>query len=167
MQRLTLSFIFFFFSSRRRHTRCSRDWSSDVCSSDLNVPGLYAAVKRPTRTELTTWRGLPFSETQFLKQRVQAKALAGLKQYSVLERLWALPTFEIHGVLGGFTGEGAKTVIPAEATAKVSLRLVPNQKLKTVERELAAAVKRLGPRPRQAGGPFLDSRDPAGRPGDH
>src|SRR5881397_1189649 len=127
----------------------------------INIPGLYAAVKRPTRTELTTWRGLPFSETQFLKQRVQAKALTGLKQYSVLERLWALPTFEIHGVLGGFTGEGAKTVIPAEATAKVSLRLVPNQKLKTVERQLATAVKRLAPRHVQPTVKFLHGADPA------
>jgi len=50
-----------------------------------------------------------------LKHRVQAKALTGLKSYSVLERLWALPTFEIHGITGGFTGDGAKTVIPAEA----------------------------------------------------
>src|SRR5881296_3889086 len=133
----------------------------------INIPGLYAAVKRPTRTELTTWRGLPFSETQFLKQRVQAKALAGLKQYSVLERLWALPTFEIHGVLGGFTGEGAKTVIPAEATAKVSLRLVPKQKLKTVERQLAAAVKRLVPRHVQASVRFLHGADPAVVPVDH
>src|SRR6266567_2196974 len=55
-----------------------------------------------------------------------SKVLFGLKKYSVLERLWALPTFEIHGILGGFTGEGAKTVIPAEATAKVSMRLVPD-----------------------------------------
>ena len=133
----------------------------------INIPGLYAAVKRPTKAELTTWRRLPFSETQFLKQRVQAKALAGLKQYSVLERLWALPTFEIHGVLGGFTGEGAKTVIPAEATAKVSLRLVPNQKLKTVERQLAAAVKRLVPRHVQASVRFLHGADPAVVPVDH
>src|SRR3989440_5685197 len=133
----------------------------------INIPGLYAAVKRPTRAELASWRRLPFSETHFLKQRVQAKALAGLKQHSVLERLWALPTFEIHGVLGGFTGEGAKTVIPAEATAKVSLRLVPNQKLKTGERQLAAAVKRLAPRHVQASVRFLHGADPAVVPGDH
>src|SRR5947209_3473413 len=120
-----------------------------------------------TKAELTTWRRLPFSETHFLKQRVQAKALVGLKQYSVLERLWALPTFEIHGVLGGFTGEGAKTVIPAEATAKVSLRLVPKQKLKTVERQLAAAVKRLVPRHVQASVRFLHGADPAVVPVDH
>src|SRR5213593_4005028 len=127
----------------------------------INIPGLYAAVKRPTRAELASWRRLPFSETHFLKRRVQAKALTGLKQHSVLERLWALPTFEIHGILGGFTGEGAKTVIPAEATAKVSLRLVPDQKLKTVERQLAAAVKRLAPKYVQATVTFLHGADPA------
>src|SRR6266487_3634438 len=108
----------------------------------INIPGFYAAVKRPSKAELATWKKLPFNEKDFLNKRVQGKGLVGLKQYSVLERLWALPTFEIHGILGGFTGEGAKTVIPAVATAKVSMRLVPNQKLATVERQLAAAVKR-------------------------
>src|SRR5881296_3058975 len=127
----------------------------------INIPGLYAAVKRPSKTELATWKRLPFREGEFLKHRVQAKALTGLKAYSVLERLWALPTFEIHGVLGGFTGEGAKTVIPAEATAKVSLRLVPNQKLKTVERQLAAAVRRFAPKYVQASVKFLHGADPA------
>src|SRR5258705_11459026 len=109
----------------------------------IQIPGIYSAVKRPSKAELTTWNKLPFRDADFLKHRVQAKALTGLKKYSVLERLWALPTFEIHGIKGGFTGEGAKTVIPAEATAKVSLRLVPNQKLAVVERQLAATVKRL------------------------
>ena len=127
----------------------------------IHIPGLYAAVKRPSKSELATWKRLPFKESEFLKHRVQAKALTGLKAYSVLERLWALPTFEIHGITGGFTGEGAKTVIPAEATAKVSLRLVPNQKLKAVERQLAAAVKRLAPSYVQASVRFLHGADPA------
>jgi acetylornithine deacetylase/succinyl-diaminopimelate desuccinylase-like protein len=127
----------------------------------IHIPGLYAAVKRPSKSELATWKRLPFKESEFLKRRVQAKALTGLKRYSVLERLWALPTFEIHGITGGFTGEGAKTVIPAEATAKVSLRLVPNQKLETVERQLAAAVKRFAPNHVQASVRFLHGADPA------
>src|SRR3989442_1015524 len=109
----------------------------------INVPGLYAAVRRPTRAELATWKRLPFKESEFLKHRVQAKALTGLKAYSVLERLWALPTFEIHGIMGGFTADGAKTVIPAEATAKVSLRLLSNQKLQTVGRQLAGPLRRF------------------------
>ncbi len=127
----------------------------------IHIPGLYEAVRRPGKAELAAWKRLPFKELDFLKRRVQAKALTGLKQYSVLERLWALPTFEIHGIMGGFTGQGAKTVIPAEATAKVSLRLVPNQTLKAVEKQLAAAVKRLAPKHVTATVRFLHGADPA------
>ena len=127
----------------------------------INVPGLYRAVRRPGRAELAAWKKLPFDEREFRTRRVGARALTGIKKYSVLERLWALPTFEIHGVTGGFTGEGAKTVIPAEATAKVSLRLVPDQKLKTVERQLAAAVKRATPRYARTTIRFLHGADPA------
>jgi acetylornithine deacetylase/succinyl-diaminopimelate desuccinylase-like protein len=127
----------------------------------INIPGFYAPVERPSKRELAAWKKLPFKEKDFLKNRVQGQALTGLKQYSVLERLWALPTFEIHGILGGFTGAGAKTVIPAEATAKVSLRLVPNQKLKTVEKQLFAAVKRLAPKHVSASVRFLHGADPA------
>jgi acetylornithine deacetylase/succinyl-diaminopimelate desuccinylase-like protein len=127
----------------------------------INIRGFYGAVKRPSAAELFAWKKLPFKEKDFLEKRVQAKALVGLKKYSVLERLWALPTFEIHGILGGFTGEGAKTVIPAEATAKVSLRLVPNQKLKTVQRQLAAAVKGFAPKYVTTTVRFLHGADPA------
>lgn len=127
----------------------------------IQIPGLYSAVKPPSKAERALWKKLPFRERDFLKRRVQAKALTGLKGHPVLERLWALPTFEIHGILGGFTGSGAKTVIPAEATAKVSLRLVPNQKMRTVERQLTAAVKRLAPKYVTASVRFLHGADPA------
>jgi len=127
----------------------------------IHVPGLYSTVKPPTKAERAAWKKLPFRERDFLKRRVQAKALTGLKHRSVLERLWALPTFEIHGITGGFTGVGAKTVIPAEATAKVSLRLVPNQKMRTVERQLTAAVKQLTPKYATATVRFLHGADPA------
>src|SRR5229473_6028437 len=127
----------------------------------INIPGFYTAVKRPSKAELAAWKKLPFNEKDFLNKRVQGKGLVGLKKYSVLERLWALPTFEIHGILGGFTGEGAKTVIPAEATAKISMRLVPNQKLKTVERQLEAALKRFAPKYVTVSVRFLHGADPA------
>ncbi len=127
----------------------------------IHVPGLYGAVQPPSKAERAAWKKLPFRERDFLKRRVQAKALTGLKNRPVLERLWALPTFEIHGITGGFTGVGAKTVIPAEATAKVSLRLVPNQKMRTVERQLATAVKRLAPNYVTATVRFLHGADPA------
>jgi len=127
----------------------------------INIPGLYAAVKPPSARERALWKRFPFREKEFLTRRVQAKSLTGLKGRSVFERLWALPTFEIHGITGGFTGVGAKTVIPAEATAKVSLRLVPDQKMRTVERQLAAAVKRLVPKYVTATVRFLHGGDPA------
>jgi acetylornithine deacetylase/succinyl-diaminopimelate desuccinylase-like protein len=127
----------------------------------VQIPGFYGAVKRPSKAELAAWKKLPFNEKDFLNKRVQAKGLVGLKKASVLERLWALPTFEIHGIMGGFTGEGAKTVIPAEATAKVSMRLVPNQKLATVERQLAAAVKKFAPKHVAATVRFLHGAGPA------
>ena len=112
---------------------------------EIRVPGLYEAVDPPTQHELDTWKKLPFDREQFLAEEVTAKALTGLADRSVYERVWALPTFEIHGIRGGFTGEGAKTVIPAQATAKVSLRLVPGQGFEEVGRSLQAAVAALAP----------------------
>ncbi|GBD31453.1 Succinyl-diaminopimelate desuccinylase [bacterium HR33] len=126
----------------------------------INIPGLYQAVKRPSKKELEGWKKLPFNERKYLREEVGAKALTGLKGYSPLERTWALPTFEIHGIAGGFTAEGAKTVIPAVATAKVSLRLVPNQRYRTVQRQLAAAVKRLAPKYATVTVRFVHGADP-------
>jgi len=127
----------------------------------IRIPGLYEAVKLPGKAERAAWKKLPFSEKDFLKKRIGGKALTGLEKYTVLERLWALPTFEIHGIMGGFTGQGAKTVIPAEATAKVSLRLVPDQKVKTVGKQLAAAVQRAAPAYADATVRFVHGADPA------
>jgi acetylornithine deacetylase/succinyl-diaminopimelate desuccinylase-like protein len=126
----------------------------------INIPGLYEAVKRPAKAERDAWDRLPFKEREFMRDEVGSKALTGLTRYSVFERLWGLPTLEIHGIMGGFTGEGAKTVIPAEATAKVSLRLVPNQKTKTVEKQLVKAVKQLAPPYADVSFSFIHGADP-------
>ncbi|MBS1827967.1 MAG: dipeptidase [Acidobacteria bacterium] len=93
----------------------------------IQIPGIYDDVKRPDATELESWDTLPFEEASFLKNEVGSTALTGEPGYTVLERIWARPTLEVHGIAGGFTGAGSKTVIPAKATAKVSLRLVPDQ----------------------------------------
>jgi acetylornithine deacetylase/succinyl-diaminopimelate desuccinylase-like protein len=111
----------------------------------IKIPGLYEAVRPPSKAELAGWRKLPFNLRKYLKEEVTAKALTGIRTRSVFERTWALPTFEIHGIRGGFTGEGAKTVIPAAAVAKVSLRLVPGQKVATTYTQLARAVKAAAP----------------------
>lgn len=113
---------------------------------EIKVPKIYKAVERPSKAELKAWRKLPFDKEEYLREEVTARALTGLKDYSVFERTWALPTFEIHGIRGGFVGDGAKTVIPAHATAKVSLRLVPGQRYEKVGRQLERAVAKLAPK---------------------
>ena len=113
---------------------------------EIRIPKLYKAVEPPTRQELKTWKRLPFDKAEFLRDEVTGQALTGLRKHSVFERIWALPTFEIHGIRGGFVGDGAKTVIPAQATAKVSLRLVPGQELAKVEQQLVRTVARLAPK---------------------
>jgi acetylornithine deacetylase/succinyl-diaminopimelate desuccinylase-like protein len=91
------------------------------------IPGLYDDVEAPDAKELESWERLPFTEAEFLQTGVGATALTGEPEQSVLSRVWARPTFEVHGIAGGFTGAGSKTVIPAKALAKVSIRMVPKQ----------------------------------------
>ncbi len=91
------------------------------------VPGIYDDVQAPAKAELESWKSLPFTEAGFLAKEVGSTQLTGEPGFSVMERTWARPTLEVHGIAGGFVGAGAKTVIPAKATAKVSMRLVPNQ----------------------------------------
>jgi acetylornithine deacetylase/succinyl-diaminopimelate desuccinylase-like protein len=93
----------------------------------IRIPGIYDDVEEPAPAEQESWKGLPFSQKEFLENEVGATELTGEPDRSVLERVWSRPTFEVHGIAGGFTGAGAKTVIPAKATAKVSIRLVPRQ----------------------------------------
>lgn len=93
----------------------------------IQIPGIYDDVAAPAEAEVESWKRLPFSEEEFLKNEVGSTELTGEPDQSVFARTWARPTFEVHGIAGGFTGAGAKTVIPAKATAKVSIRLVPNQ----------------------------------------
>ena len=89
------------------------------------IPGFYDGIIPPSPEELAAWRSLPFDEEQYRKAEVGSKQLVGEAGYSVLERTWARPTLEVHGMPGGFIGAGAKTVIPAKASAKISMRLVP------------------------------------------
>ena len=90
------------------------------------IPGFYDKVSKPTADELKAWKALPFDEEHYRETEIGSKELTGESGYSVLERKWARPTLDVHGMPGGFTGAGAKTVIPAKALAKVSMRLVPD-----------------------------------------
>jgi acetylornithine deacetylase/succinyl-diaminopimelate desuccinylase-like protein len=94
---------------------------------EIQIPGIYDEVEPPSTAEKHSWSMLPFDEAEFLRDEVGSTQLTGEPVFTVLERVWARPTLEVHGIAGGFTGAGAKTVIPAKATAKVSIRLVPKQ----------------------------------------
>ncbi len=89
------------------------------------IPGFYDGIEEPTKAELDAWRSLPFDEEAFRSHEVGSPELTGETMFTVLERLWSRPTMDVHGMPGGFTGAGAKTVIPAKAVAKISFRLVP------------------------------------------
>jgi acetylornithine deacetylase/succinyl-diaminopimelate desuccinylase-like protein len=112
----------------------------------IRIPGFYDRVREPGPKEREAWARLPFDEAEYTAKEMGARELVGEPGIPVLERLWARPTFEVHGIRGGFTGEGAKTVIPARAVAKVSLRLVADQRPDEVERQLKQAVREVCPR---------------------
>jgi len=110
------------------------------------VPGFYERVQPPSKDELKAWKSLPFDEDEYRKKEVGSSVLTGESGYTVLERTWARPTLEVHGLPGGFTGAGAKTVIPARASAKVSMRLVPDQRPEEIYESYAKYVRSLAPK---------------------
>jgi acetylornithine deacetylase/succinyl-diaminopimelate desuccinylase-like protein len=112
----------------------------------IQVPGIYDDVEPPAAAEKESWANLPFNEKEFLKTKVGSTKLTGEQGYSVLERIWSRPTLEVHGIAGGFTAAGAKTVIPAKATAKVSIRLVPKQNPDKVIAAFKDFVKKKTPK---------------------
>src|SRR5580698_512106 len=112
----------------------------------IKIPGFFADVAPPADAEKESWAKLPFSEKKFLKEEVGSTKLTGEPGFTVLERTWARPTFEVHGIGGGFTGPGSKTVIPAKAVAKISFRLVPNQDPEKIIEHFRAFIKKNTPK---------------------
>jgi acetylornithine deacetylase/succinyl-diaminopimelate desuccinylase-like protein len=111
----------------------------------VTIPRYYAPVRPPSAFERESWEQLGFREEAYLADLGLEEA-PGEEGYSILERRWARPTLEVHGIAGGFTGPGSKTVIPARATAKISMRLVPEQRPQAVLRAFTRKVQRLTPR---------------------
>src|SRR5882672_7514617 len=111
----------------------------------IKIPGFYDDVRDLKPEEREQWKRLPFNERRYAKE-LGAPKLFGESGYSTLERVWARPTFEVNGILGGFTGEGAKTVIPAVSMAKVSMRLVPNQDPDKMARLFEEYVRKVAPK---------------------
>jgi acetylornithine deacetylase/succinyl-diaminopimelate desuccinylase-like protein len=110
----------------------------------IAIAGFYDNVREWDLRAREELRRLPFEDERF-REETGASALGGEKGYSTLERLWMRPTCEINGLLSGYTGEGAKTVLPANAMAKVSCRLVPDQEPPEIERLMKAHVAKVAP----------------------
>jgi acetylornithine deacetylase/succinyl-diaminopimelate desuccinylase-like protein len=109
----------------------------------VTIPGFYDAVQDPTPEELAAWKKKEARYVEFVKRLTGARALEGEPGFLALERAGSRPTLDANGIIGGFTGQGKKTVIPARASAKVSMRLVPNQDWKAILASLEKQVSEL------------------------
>jgi acetylornithine deacetylase/succinyl-diaminopimelate desuccinylase-like protein len=111
----------------------------------IKIPGFYKDVVNLTKKERDNFKTLPFSEKKYA-QELGVKELKGEKGYSTLERIWARPTLDCNGIIGGFTGDGAKTVLPSKAKAKISMRLVPNQDPKKIAKLFKSYINKIAPK---------------------
>ncbi|MBC8350858.1 MAG: dipeptidase [Planctomycetes bacterium] len=110
----------------------------------IQIPGYYDDVVDLTEREREQFAALGFDESSFMKQ-VGVEAVSGEAGYTTLERRWARPTYDVHGFWGGYSGEGAKTVLPSRAGAKFSFRLVPNQDPKKIGELLEQMLRSMCP----------------------
>ena len=116
----------------------------DARTGKVKIKGFYDDVVPPTRSELKDFRASGFSVKQFKKDHL-FKSIRTEDPVEVMKRIWAMPTCEIHGMVGGYTGPGIKTVIPPRAEVKISFRLVPNQDPKKLQKLIRAFIKERNP----------------------
>ena len=109
------------------------------------IPGFYDDVDALSREERKALNSLPWKEKEF-RRTVGAAALCGEKGYTIVEQLWTRPTLELNGIWGGYIGEGAKTVIPSKASAKLSTRLVPHQDPAKIAKQVERQIRKLLPK---------------------
>jgi acetylornithine deacetylase/succinyl-diaminopimelate desuccinylase-like protein len=111
----------------------------------IQIPGFYQDVLKLTKKERENYKSLKFSDKKLAKELGVAE-LKGEKGYTTLERMWARPTLDCNGIIGGFTGDGAKTVLPSKAKAKISMRLVPNQDPNKIAKIFTKHIKSITPK---------------------
>jgi acetylornithine deacetylase/succinyl-diaminopimelate desuccinylase-like protein len=110
----------------------------------VTLPGFYDKVRDLTEEERALLARVPYSDDAWLGM-AGAPALRGEAGYTTVERVGARPTLEVNGIVGGFTGEGSKTVLPAKALAKISMRLVPDQDPAAIHDQLCAYLREHAP----------------------
>lgn len=116
----------------------------DATTGRVKIKGFYDDVVPPSRAEIEEFRRSGFSVRDFIRDH-EFKSIRSTDPMDVMKRIWALPTFEVHGVVGGYTGPGIKTVIPPRASVKISCRLVPNQSPKKIAALVRAFVRERNP----------------------
>ena len=126
----------------------------------VTIPGFYDKVRALSKAERAAYKKLPHSDRAFAKD-LGVKELYGEKGFTTLERLWARPTVECNGIWGGFIGEGAKTVLPSKASAKISMRLVPDQSAPAVAKLFQQYIKKIAPKSVTVDVKYLHGGDPA------
>jgi acetylornithine deacetylase/succinyl-diaminopimelate desuccinylase-like protein len=116
----------------------------DARTGKVKIPGFYDEVAKPTASEMKNFLGSGFNVRKF-KAAHELKRIRSDKADDVVKRIWAMPTFEIHGIVGGYTGPGVKTAIAPKAEAKISMRLVPNQNPDRIFRLVRDFIKKHNP----------------------
>src|SRR5215467_323013 len=116
----------------------------DVRKGQLRIPGFYDDVAKLSKAEMENFLASGFTVKQF-KQAHELKKMREGAAADIAGRLWARPTFEVHGIVGGYTGPGVKTAIPYRAEAKISMRLVPNQKPDRVLKLVRSFIREKNP----------------------
>ncbi len=111
----------------------------------ITVPGFYRKVKPLTKWEKQQFKKLPYNEAAY-KKMLGVPALHGEKGFSTLERVWARPTLDVNGITGGYQGEGAKTIIPAVASCKITMRLVPDMDPNDICNRVEKYLKKIAPK---------------------
>ncbi len=111
----------------------------------VTIPGFYDDVRKTTSKERASFKKLPWSDKEYAKD-LGVKTLYGENGFTTLERLWLRPTLDCNGIWGGFIGDGAKTILPSKAYAKISMRLVPDQKPERVAKLFESYIKKISPK---------------------
>ena len=131
----------------------------------VTIPGFYQDVRVVSARERAAVKKLPWNDSRYAKE-LGVKKLYGEKGYTTLERLWVRPTLECNGIWGGFTGDGAKTVLPSKASAKISMRLVPDQNSTKIAKLFEKYIKKIAPSTVQIFTRYLHGGEPAITPMD-
>ena len=126
----------------------------------VTIPGFYDKVRKLTAKERSSFKKLPWNDKKYAKE-LGVDELYGEEGFTTLERLWARPTLECNGIWGGFTGQGAKTVLPAKASAKISMRLVPDQKAADIAKLFQRHIKKIAPKTVKVGVDYLHGGEAA------